>query len=291
MLNKVTNLVYNQRKSLINPQIQEYISSSDVILVYDSKTTQELIRQYRELSKGVISPSNIESTHSSEFLNYFYKLKKTVIPFNPPIDQISHNPYRKLIRTNLEQEQKICSEFIDNQPYQALTTSSFSINMYNQSFTYLYNYLENYLEEIPYIIQDINQNLAYSRKQILIISNPNLLEFKFMKPNLIDKTIFTESYFNLSIRHEIFRRNVLDLEVPESLIYGYIIECSLKNLSQEKKLNYGRNRKYPYRKTITSLTFEEFTELSKQISQISNTEQITSTTTYFLDTLAKNQEA
>ena len=56
-----------------------------------------------------------------------------------------------------------------------------------------------------------------------------------MKPNLIDQTLLTENYFNLSIRHEIFRRKVLNLEIPESLIYGYIIECCLKNLAQEKK--------------------------------------------------------
>ncbi|MBT5346896.1 hypothetical protein HOJ01_01965 [bacterium] len=291
MLNKVTNLVYNQKKSLIKPETQEQISNANVILIYDSTTTQELIRQYKELSKGIISPSSLESNHSPEFLNYFYKSKKTVIPFNPPIDKISHNTYRKLIRTNLEQEQKICSEFIDNQPYQALNTSRFSISMYNQSFTYLYNYLENYLKEIPHIIQSTNQNLAYSSKKTLIISNPNLLEFKFMKPNLIDKTIFSESYFNLSIRHEIFRRNVLELEVPERLIYGYIIECSLKNLSQEKKLSYDRKCKYPYRRTMTSLTFEEFIDLSKEISQITNAKQITSTTTSFLDTLAKNQDS
>jgi len=291
MTNQVTNLVYNNKDSLISDQTQSEIQKADVVLVYDSKTTQDLLKKYQELTKGIISPSNIESTHSSEFLNYFYKLKKIVIPFNPPLDQISHNPYRNLIKTNLEQEQKLTSEFINNQPYQALNTSEFSISMYNQTFTYLFNYLENYLEDIPSIIQKTNQNLAYLQKNILIISNPNLLEFKFLKPNLIDQTILTENSFNLSIRHEIFRRKVLDLEITESLIYGYILECTLKNLAQEKKLSYCRTCQYPHRQIMTNLKFEQFLELSELSSQNNTPDRLTESINSYLDGLAKIQEA
>ena len=291
MINHVTNLVYNNKDSLISEKTQSEIHKADVVLVYDSRTTQDILKKYQELTKGIISPSSVESTHSSEFLNFFYKIKKIVIPFNPPIDQICHNPYRNLLKTNLEQEQKITSEFLTNQPYQALNTSNFSISMYNQSFTYLFNYLENFLEEIPQLLLQTNQNIAYTAKKILIISNPNLLEFKFMKPNLIDQTLLTENYFNLSIRHEIFRRKVLNLEIPESLIYGYIIECCLKNLAQEKKLTYCRSCQYPHRKTMTSLEFEEFLELSELTSQNNTPDQLTSTISDYLDKLAKIKEA
>ena len=287
MLKKVTNLVYNTKESLVSDTTQEQINKADVVLVYDSKTTQEILEKYQKLTKGIITPSQINSAQSPEFLSYFYKTPKSVIPFNPAIDQISHNPYRNLIKTTLEQEQQLSFNFINNQAYEALNTSQFAINLYTQSFTYLYNYLENFLEQLPQLISNQNQNLAYSNKNILIISNPNLLEFKFLKPKLVNQTILTENFFNLSIRHEIFRRKILNLDITDNLIYGYILECALKNLAQEKKLAYCRTCAYPHRKIMTNLDFEQFLEISELTSHAHTVDQMTSTINSYLDKLAK----
>lgn len=268
MQNQITHLTYNKKENLSRyPQLPELIQNHDQILIYDSNCNTQLIQQYQELTKGILTPSQIQSSQSSAFLNILYRSKKIIYPLNPPADLSTHTPYFKHKQSTISKETEISSDFIMGDFLTALSKAEYAIQTYKYSFMYLYSYLHNVLENNEQIIQHINQNLAYQDKKILIISNPNLLEYKFMYPHTIHQQILSDSGFGLSIRHEIFRREILNLDITENLHYGYILESTLKNLKRTNKIDYCREQSYCQRSNFTQITFESMLELSHLLSE------------------------
>lgn len=276
MENHITHLVYNQKENLQNSdKIKECIESNDFILIYDSCTNTDLINQYTELSKGIITPNEVRSTQNGFILGNLYKSKKITYPLNPPTDLNTHSPYFKHKQKTISKETEIAYDFLNGDFLTSLSKVDYSINTYKYSFLYLYSFLNSILENNQDIIDQINRNITFENKKILIISSPKLLEYKFIYPNSIHNQINIESCFALSIRHEIFRRQVLNLDIPESLNYGYILESTLKNIKRINKIDYCREKDYFLRKDLTNLSFETMQEISHLLSsKIKSNEQI-----------------
>src|SRR6056300_851601 len=267
MKNHITHLVYNQKENLQKSnKIKEEIDSNDFILIYDSDTNTELINQYTELSKGIITPSAVKSTQSGFILGNIYKSKKITYPLNPPTDLNTHSPYFKHKQKTISKETEIAYDFLNGDFLTSLSKVDYSINTYKYSFLYLYSYLNSILENNQEIVDQINRNITFENKKILIISSPKLLEYKFIYPNAIQNQINIESCFALSIRHEIFRRQILNIDMPESMYYGYILESTLKNIKRINKIDYCREKDYFLRENLTNLSFETMEEISHTLS-------------------------
>lgn len=270
--NEINNLIYLNKNQPINKL--SLIEESDLVLLYEPQNTNILTNKYRDLSLGAIKPKDIKSSYSKENLNIFYQSKKPIIPFNPPLDLESHTPYRKLFRKTNELESQISNAFINGDFYKGLSLTRASIKTYKESFLYLYSYLHYQIENIEEIIKAYNQNLSYENKNILIISNPKLLEFKFVYPNLISKQYHTDSHFHLSIRHEIFRREILNLEIDERMFSAYLLECAIKKSSNQSHVDYCKSSNYSIRDKLLNLNESELVGLSHSNPKIDLYEQI-----------------
>lgn len=264
--NKISNLIYLDKKNPI--ENSALIEDSDIILLYEPRNSSELTEKYKQLSMGIISPKEIETSYSNANLNLFYDTKKTIIPFNPQIDLATHSPYHRLFHKTNEFEQEITNNFIHGDCYKALNLCKASLETYRQSFLYLYSFLNYQLENIEESIQAYNQSLAYQNKNILIISSPKILEFKFVYPDLISRQYQTESHFHLSIRHEIFRRKILNLEIKENMFNAYLLECAIKKSSNQDHVDYCKSPIYHLREKILSIDETKLQELSQSNSNL-----------------------
>jgi len=273
--NEINNLIYLNKNQPINKL--SLIEESDLILLYEPQNTVNLAKKYQDLAMGIIKPKDIESSYSKQNLNSFYQLKKPIIPFTPPLEIQKHKPYFNLYRKTNELETEIKNSFESGDIYKSLNLTRANVKTYKESFLYLYSHLYNQLENIEEIIQNFNQNLSYENKNILIISSPKLLEFKFIYPNLIGRQYHTESHFHLSIRHEIFRREILNLEIKENMFNAYLLECVIKKSSNQTHVDYCKTSNYIIRNKLLSVDesklqqlsyYETYNELFKNLNSI-----------------------
>jgi len=284
MKTNISLLIYNNRSDLNDFKLPTKLKEHDLLLLHEPNTNSNINQQYLNLAKGTCTPSEVQSKFSKQFLHSIYNSKLHCSSINPPRDQSTHAPYFKFLERIQTIELEIVNNFISGEHYSNFSLFNQIFNLYQLSFTYLFEYLHQQILQREFL-QSIGAWQASESESInvQIIGNHNYLSLGILTNNHSDLEVqersLTQPFIVLSIRHEIMRRQMLNpnSEICEKLYNGYTIERTLRHLETKKENNIyipSRQPVYFIRQSLSQLNFEETQKISTKLQSLNNSEEI-----------------
>ena len=276
-----TNLnlvIYNNKRDLSDSADTIDIQNPDLILLHQTYATSNQVQQLDQLSKGVLAPSQLNSSYPNKFLAQLHGCKKPITIATPLVDNVAHSPYYNILNKIEELEVTISQNFLAGEHYSNYSLFERMFELYQFSFQYAFQYLEQQILQRSFL-QSIGawQQSEKSTIDALTIGNHNFVTYRLMcNPESkikVQTTSLTNNFVSFSIRHEIMRRRLLNMPISEQHYNGFTIERAIRLLQTEITLPPNRQTIYTRRDNLCQLSDSCAINLSTQVGSMTNAQQ------------------
>ena len=271
-------LIYNNKDDLNYFPIPENSTNTDLILLHHTYSTSHLTEDINQLTKGILNPRDIACEYPNSFLAQLHNSQIPIAIASPLVDNTAHNPYYKMLSRIDDLEFKISQNFLNGEHYSNYELFSRVFQLYHFTFNYVFRYIKEQILQRAFL-QNIGawEQSCKDELNVLLVGNHNFLSYKLICPPhselQISHSTFTHPYLILSIRHEIIRRQLLDMPIAEQLYNGYTIERTVRLLETEITIPSKRTAQYINRENLCQLNDTTTLDISTHTSSISSAQE------------------
>ena len=271
MKSNLNMFIYDNKDDLNDFTLSKEQKDCDLILLHQTRVTSDLVKQLNLLSKGVANPKEIDSDYPNSFLAQLRNSNRPIGISSPLTDNPAHSPYFNTLDRIDDLEVKISQNFLDGEHYSNFSMFDRIFDLYQYSFQYFFTYLREQILQRAFL-QNIGawEQSGQDKINVLVIGNHNFasLRIAFNQDSDIQISHHTvkNQHVTFSIRHEIMRRKLLQLNIPEQLYNGFTIERSIRLLENEITIPSKRSENYSTRSSLCHLTDEQTINLSTEIA-------------------------
>ena len=268
-------LIYNNKDDLNYFPLPEDSTNKDLILLHHTYSTSHLNKDLNQLTKGILNPRDIECEYPNSFLTQLRNLQTPIVIASPLVDNTIYNPYYKMLSRAEDLEYRISQNFLNGEHYSNFELFQRIFKLYHFTFNYVFQYIKEQILKRSFL-QSIGawEQSGKDELNVLLVGNHNFLSYRLMCPPeseiKISRHTLTHKHLTLSIRHEIMRRQLLNLPISEQYYNGFTIERTIRLLETEITIPSHRSPVYNARKTLCSLTDEQTIQISSEIAQKQN---------------------
>lgn len=275
MKSNLNMLIYNNKEDLNYFPLPQDSTSKDLILLHHTYSTSHLAKDLNQLAKGILSPRKIDCEYPNSFLAQLRNSQTPIAIASPLVDNNAHNPYYKMLSRIDDLELEISQNFLNGEHYSNYELFSRVFQLYHFTFNYVFRYIKEQILQRAFL-QSIGawEQSGKDELNVLLVGNHNFLSYRLMCPPeseiKVSRPHLTNRHLSLSIRHEIIRRQLLDMPVTEQYYNGFTIERTIRLLETEITIPSHRSPIYNTRKTLCSLSDEQTINISSEIAQKQN---------------------